>query len=552
MKRLFSLIVILVVALPALAWGQANGLEDFPTLAEVDALRTEALEVLQAVFDDPDRDEGDRLSAIFALNRVDHPSAISMLIDVLQNDPFPSVRREAARGLGDSQALEALPALYDAVENEFLNSVRWVAAVSILRLRPSETAFLDGLIADVDILAEAALFLENEVNAETFPENLVPRVELAMIAALPDSRSYNSVERSALLKALGTLHSFQAVPALLEILNDVDEDTFVRGSSAFALGKLSAKEAIPDLIASLDSESSAVQIGALAALNLLQDRQSVATISMLLANDESVEVRNNAAQALANYGLSAVPALELALNNDASPTVRTSTMIGLAFIGGPAAAEAIIAFANGGFLVECEAACALLALETISALAQVGEGDMAVEMLSGSLDALAQFIAFFFAFNEADLVRVATQLGLVSPQVFDLLLNYDNPFIRGVGVAALSNVKGRNGRESLLPFINADENRVVRRMALEGLALWATADDVDLFTEWTIDRDRRSRGAAFDALANAGDERALTPIMDALRATSFSNRMQATEGAFAYANRIESLYEAAGQFIRSR
>jgi HEAT repeat protein len=142
---------------------------------------------------------------------------------------------------------------------------------------------------------------------------------------------------------------------------------------------------------------------------------------------------------------------------------------------------------------------------------------------------------------------VTTQIAATAPEVLDLLLSDESPYLQNLGIVAMTAVEGRAAREKILPYISPDQNVLVRRAALESLSQIAVADDVDLFSNWLLDKDRRSSLAAYSALSRVGDARALTPLLNSLFATRFNTLLQALNAAFAYANRIEALHQAMNQ-----
>ena len=544
--RVLTLASLLLIAMSALVWGQTSPLEDFPTPEEVQPLREGALEVLTAVFDDPERDEGNRLSALFVIEKADNPIVIPLLLDILANDTFAGVRRAAAKELGDLRAVEALPALLQAAENEFLASFRWIATVSYLQLRPFDRDFLEQQLADVDILAEAALSLQDVNIFEDFPSGLVPQVEAAFITALPDTRNYNVIERAAMIQSLAVFNSRDSIDEILSIMNDEGEESFLRGSAAFALGKLEAIQTLPDIITNVETGDPGIQIGAVNAFGILKDPSAFDALVDLVAQlDISPSVRIGAASSLGAYGEGALDALQVSLNSDPVAEVRATAIKSITAIGGDAAKQVIIDFFGSDYLVTCDPlVCANVALEAMFALAFFGEGELAVQLLQGSLDQLTLFLPFVFAFQEPELVRVTTEIGKVAPEVFDLLLANESPFVQNLGITAFANVFGRNARTLLISYITPEQNRLARRAALEALQLQAFADDIVIFEEWLFDRDRRSRLASFTALSDVGDDRALPVLLDALSSTDFSTSLQASEAAFAFATRIEEIFDA--------
>jgi HEAT repeat protein len=548
MKRV-GLTSLLLMVLPALVlWGQAAPLDTYPTVEEVQPLKAQALSIINSIFQNPSHKEADRLSTVNVLDRSEDPDAVPLLIQIMLNDPFASVRRQAARSLGDFHEYQAIPALRDVAMNESLASTRWAAGVSILIMRPIELEFLKSLVSDPKVLAEAALSLQDPSTATQFPKSLWPVLEDDFIQGITNSATYDPIVRSAMMRSLLQFGTTRAIPVILGILNNPKEDSFLRGTAAYVLGQFKADESLSELIGLLESGQQAIQVGVLSALGSLADSSALTPISNLLQSSKSGELRLDAANALATFGPGAIVPLITAMNSDSSPTVRAAAISSLVQIGGDDAESAILAFVKSGYFAQCDpAACSNLALGTLSALAELGEGKLAVQLLQSSIEQLRDFLPLLFAFVEPDLIRVTTKIAGTAPEVLDLLLSDKSPYLQNLGIVAMTAVEGRAAREKILPYISADQNVLVRRAALESLSQIAVSDDVDLFSNWLLDKDRRSSLAAYSALSRVGDARALTPLLNSLFSTRFNTLLQALNAAFAYANRIEELHQAMNQ-----
>jgi len=205
----------------------------------------------------------------------------------------------------------------------------------------------------------------------------------------------------------------------------------------------------------------------------------------------------------------------------------------------PDAGDAVRTFALGNYLTTCDPqACSGLALATLSALAKLGQGDLAVSLLENSLAALEDVLPFVFAFAEEQLIEVAVQVAQAAPQVLDVLLGSDNAFVQAIGLATLAQVKGEFARATLLPFTAPDAHRLLRRMAFEGLAPWARPEDFSSFNDELTNRDRRTRAAAFSALMRIGGAQTAASFSAALASPDLATSLQAVEAAFQFGNRI--------------
>lgn len=541
MNKISIVVLTSLIFVPVLAWGQTSA-SPLPTSNEVRQLQLEALRVVALVLLDPTRSEADHLNAATVLVRNGDRTAMPLLTRTLLADPFPSVRRVVAEGLGQFDAPEAKFALREAALTGPIDSVRWASGVSLLRLDPEGEDILVLLLSDRETLSAAALSLQEPAFAKAFPKIFLKLVEAAFINAFPDAKTYNSVERAAMAKSLAELESQRAVPLLIETVNDVSGDPFVRGAAAFALGRLGARSTVPDLIKTLDSGLDALQVGALGALSRLKDPRSIEPLKQVLQSTNSAEIRAAAATALGSFGRDAASTLSATLNGDAEPLVRQAAITGLANTRNTEVVEAVITFVNSGYLASCDpAACSGLALATMSALAKLGLGELAQQLLEVSLDALGDVLPFVFAFAEAELISVAIEVATVAPGVINLLLDNENPFVQAIGLAVLPSVKGNNARMTLLQFADPEENRLLRRMAFEGLAQLAVVNDVDLFVQELLNRDRRTRAAAFSALVQIGDERFLAPLGEALAAEDLAIQLQAVAASINFGNRILNL-----------
>lgn len=502
--------------------------QEAPPSSELTALKREALAVFSKILTEGSAAE--RLSAVNSLVRNGDDSVVPLLIERLLVDEAPFVRRAAAVGLGHFRSQDAQRALRRAALSDEIASVRWDAALST-----QESDVILALLSQRETLAAAALSLQE--SAVRLPGAIWHSVEVALLRAFPDRESWNVVERAAMLKALAQLGSLGAVDRLRVTLTDTDEDPFVRGAAAFALGVLGVRNAVPELIAALAVDSEAIQIGAARALGLLGDPVALEPLGSLVRTGRSPQARIAAAAALAPLGIQAVSALAQALLSDPVPAVRQAALRALRQIKGTAATHAVLAFLESKYLQECDPiSCGGLALETLKALAELGQGQIALQVAQAMVAALRDVLPLLFIFAEGELVQTFSIVGRRAPELFDVLLRDQSPFVRALGIAAYASVYQSEARELLLRNLS-DENALVRRAALEGLSLWATPDDTKVFVLFVTDGDPRTRLAALTALARVGDGQALEPLRRTLRAENPAVRLDGAGAALAFAIR---------------
>lgn len=535
LAQIFALTSLVVVLLPALTvWGQA-----LPTDDEARQLQLEALKVIGLVLLNPESSEADRVNAITVLVRNGDRTAMPLLTQTLLNDPFASVRRIVAEGLGEYQAPESKFALRQAALTAPIDSIRWASGVSLVQIDPDEADILDILLSERDTLASAALSLQEASAMAEFPQAFHELAIAAFTDAFPDDRTYNTVERAAMLKSLAQLDSQASANLMLDALTNEEEDGFVKGAAAFSLGQLGVLRAVPELIAVLNSNDDPLQVGAIGALGLLTDRDALRPLSDLALQEDTAEIRASAATALGAFGASALDVLVQVLNSDPSPAVRQAAMDSLTKVGGEQAQQAVVDFATGDFLITCDPQeCSGLALALLVALAAFGEGDLAIDLLQASIDALVDVLPFVFAFAEADLINAAIAVAQVAPEVIGILLDHENPFVQAIALGALPALDDPSARRIFLDFVDPDENRLLRRMAFEGLAQIPQAGDAELFAAELQNRDRRTRGAAFAALTQIGDTNAVAPLMSALASDNLAIQLQAVEASINFGNRV--------------
>lgn len=504
--------------------------QEIPLRSELSELKREALAVFSEIFQNGSAAE--RLSAVNSLVRNGDDSVVPLLAERLLNDDASFVRRAAAEGLFQFNSVHAAAALRQAARTDSVASIRWAAAISL-----GEPDIITELLAERETLAAAAVSLQEPAFAARLPRVLWPTAEISLLKAFPDREAFNVVERAAILKALAQLRSLAAITLFTQTLGDPTEDPFVRGSGAFALGVLEVRNAVPELITALSIDSEAIQVGAAGALGVLRDPVALGALSDLLLIGRSPQARVAAANALAPLGIQAVSALAQALLSDEVPIVRQAALRALHQIKGREATQAVLAFLASNYLQQCDpSACGSLALETLKALAELGQAQLALQVTQATLDALREALPFLFIFAEGDLVQTLSIVGRVAPELFDIVLKDPSPFVRALGVAAFSVVYQAESRATLLKYLS-DESTLVRRAALEGLSLWATPDDAKLLAQFVADRDPRTRVAALSALARVGDRQALEPLRRALRSETLAVRLDAAGTALAFAIR---------------
>ncbi|MCB9626712.1 MAG: HEAT repeat domain-containing protein [Sandaracinaceae bacterium] len=188
-------------------------------------------------------------------------------------------------------------------------------------------------------LGLVALFASADVHAQRrMDEAAYNQAVQGLSAAEPDARI-------AAVEAIahgGWRFRRQAAPHLRRLIRH-DPDWRVRASSGRAIGRLSLREAVPDLVRALRDTQVDVRIVAAAALWRLPDAAAVPALLDLL-NDADPTARQWGALALGVTGDTRATAALLGLLDDTAPAVRLDALRSLARIADPAAQERLVAF----------------------------------------------------------------------------------------------------------------------------------------------------------------------------------------------------------------
>ena len=255
-------------------------------------------------------------------------SQIDPLVMLLETSKSPKVRARAARDLGQSADINAIPALAKAV---FDPSVKVRREVVIALAQFHGPQVIDALIhstrdgdEDVRILAIRSLvgYYTGNVPKPGFegfvkktwrrakrafaPDNtqidpgiyVDPKVVNALIDSLKDQRS-TDVEQEAAW-GLGVLLAKAGVPALVEAAHSSDVD--LARESLNALQKIKDEAAGPQLVDLLNSPNNDIKRDAAITVGILRTEQAVPKLQSIFNNDPNKETQEKALEGLAYIG----------------------------------------------------------------------------------------------------------------------------------------------------------------------------------------------------------------------------------------------------------
>ncbi len=243
-------------------------------------------------------------------------SAVPGLIDIVRDTKVPEfTRRQAAYTLGciGAAARDAVPILIEVLDqaNEELEPSR-IWAIKALALfgpeaQPAARKLIQILQDECACVTERIAVLEPLTAIGTAHPNIIPSVAELLNVQTDDRSNLSAAERTRLCRvaaeSLGLIgpHAASTIPVLIRSAQAADEG--LRQKSVTALGAMKSRGNI-----------------------------AIPSLADIILVDSSAVVRDAAAEALANVGISSIPAFEQLLQ-DADAEVRWRAAAGLGKIG---------------------------------------------------------------------------------------------------------------------------------------------------------------------------------------------------------------------------
>ncbi|WP_231948113.1 NACHT domain-containing protein [Phormidesmis priestleyi] len=217
------------------------------------------------------------------------------------------------------QLLRQLPQLNnDCLKWDYLNYLKWTEPFALmLELVEDEQEALRVVRSALEVDWQLGARLAGKVK----PEWQEQTIEMVRSLNLPQMFK---------IHLLGVGRSKAAIPALIECLKD--EDSFIRGKAAFALGEIGSDSVIQSLIELLEDEDSFVRWKAADGLGEAGSEAAIPPLINLF-KDEDVDVRESAAFALGKIGSEAVIQSLIKLLKDGKVDVCKNVVLALGEIG---------------------------------------------------------------------------------------------------------------------------------------------------------------------------------------------------------------------------
>lgn len=214
----------------------------------------------------------DRRDAVMQLGAMRHPEASRIAVSALK-DPLPIVRASAARAISWLPPLEGskvlIPLLGDKVE-----FVRQEAAYALgqTRSKSAVAPLIERLAGDKkDGVRGAAAVALGEIADEAAVVSLMQVLSRQTLSpgakqARKNKHKENVLVLRAAAHSLGQIASRQAIPALVEALENEQMDEDVRREAAVALGRIGDPLALPALQKALNAQDPYLSLAAQEAL----------------------------------------------------------------------------------------------------------------------------------------------------------------------------------------------------------------------------------------------------------------------------------------------
>ncbi len=257
-----------------------------------------------------DKDADVRISAAKALNTISSkavPALANYTLVELLRDKELKVRQAAAetlRYMGPDAATVAVDPLIQLLEHKN-SSVRKSAAFALQGIGPAAQAAIDPLIKQLKV--ENPKVRDSATNAlRIIIKGHKEQAKVDTLIKLLEDKNNDAYVRASAAEALGNIKAQAAVDPLIKLLEDKNNDayvTYLRASAAEALSNIKVQAAVDPLIKLLEDKNEDGDVRASAAEALINIKMQAAVdplIKLLEDKNDNYNVRVSAAEALGN------------------------------------------------------------------------------------------------------------------------------------------------------------------------------------------------------------------------------------------------------------
>jgi HEAT repeat protein len=461
-----------------------------------------AVEHLIRVLEDEEKTM--RKAAAKALGEIGNNQAVPFLIQTLSHKD-KSVSKAAMRALGKIGDSRAVEPLIQALENSWGN----VAAMEALG-NIGDPRAVEPLLQTIE-----SMNITISQMAEVMRDKGVIRSGRSLVQL-----GKKVWECDVAVRALGMIGDPQAIPALIQILEDEEWMT-----AAEALGNIGDSQAVAPLIKALESDDELVRSAAAEALGSVGDSQAVAPLIRALEDDDK-SVRSAAVEALGKIGDSrSVEPLTQALDDEWQ--VRKQVIRALEMIGEPAAESLTQSLASTKSSVRVFAKMTLVKI-----------GDASVPYLVEALE------------NEEERMRwkAAKTLGEIgNPRATRPLIHTLDDEVWRVRQGAAEALGEIGSPQAVEPLVRALKNWPLRGKAAEALGAVGDPQAVEPLIKVLEDGGRSIRDAMEDSLETDNQliTQVLVPVVQVLEDGNMWGQVAAAKalGAIGDAKAVEPLIQ---------
>jgi HEAT repeat protein len=407
-----------------------------------------------------DKDADVRISAAKALNTISSkavPALANYTLVELLRDKELKVRQAAAetlRYMGPDAATVAVDPLIQLLEHKN-SSVRKSAAFALQGIGPAAQAAIDPLIKQLKV--ENPKVRDSATNAlRIIIKGHKEQAKVDTLIKLLEDKNNDAYVRATAAEALGNIKAQAAVDSLIEFLEDKNNDAYVRASAAEALGNLKAQAAVDPLIKLLEDKNNDAYVtylraSAAEALSNIKVQAAVNPLIKLLEDkNEDGDVRASAAEALINIKMQAAvdPLIKLLEDKNDNYNVRVSAAEALGNIRVQAAVDPLIKLLedkNENYNVRVSAA---EALGNIKAQAAV---DPLIKLLKERvIEDESSALAYFVRASAAKALGNIKAQAAVDPLIKRLEDKNESASVRASAAEALGNLKAQAAVDLLI------------------------------------------------------------------------------------------------------